>query len=517
MFGDNPGLGTLHNLKMYISNPNYRLMGCDTKIIDGMPHFYIQTEYKSIIDIIADLLRYIRHQTNQFFEEDIRHAVFAMPARFNEIQKQWIIEAAVRAGWSIIRIITEPTAGFLACHQQDCDSNRVEGHNNYNRVEGHNNNDDGIYGVYDLGGSTFDFSLINTQADITQVIATSGNLDIGMEHIYQEIFVRTEHIESVCTEHIESPDHQAINSIRQHFTDTGHLHAHHTSYITPIIQKTIDICMKVIQDGNVTPDKIRKILLIGGGAKISIIRDAFLKLGINAECTEHPQLMVAAGCAIYAKNLIDKKSCLLLDVAPLSLSIEIYNGMLETIIHKNSPLPITRSVNFTNIDPHQTHIILNICQGDSNYIADCHVIATLTIPIQPMPVNTHDIRVIFELDHNNVLNVHAIDMNSALKQSIQIDTKNGLTAEMVNRMRDKPHYIQNDMQLANSLARIDGILSRLHPKYASEFLQARHDVQNNEEAKELLLRLESARYDVDWNGLIKSAQKLYDNKKKDDK
>ena len=472
--GDN---SVLFNLKMYINNPNYKQTHIESRLINGIPYISTGQEYKSIIDIIADILIHMRHKVNQFFAEDIRHAVLAMPARFNEVQKQWLIQAAIKAGWIIVRTITEPTAAFMS----------------------QSYNEDGIYGIYDLGGSTFDFSLVKKCQDIIQVIATDGLLNIGIEHIFNKIFAA----QSDTDQSITAPHN--FNIDKTIFEENP--------YAQQSIQKTIEILLDVIRQSNVEQDQIKSITLIGGGAHIQSIKSKLDALKLPTTISQEPQLAVCKGAAVYAKNLTDKNSCLLLDVAPLSLGVEIYNGMIETIIHKNSPLPISRSVNFTNIDSKQTHITLNIFQGDSNFVDECQQIAQLEIPIEPGKINTRNIKVNFELDHNNVLNIHAIDIDTGSKTSLTIDTKNGLTLEMVNRLKSH-QYLQNNIAFAKQLSKIDKILASLHPKYAYKLLQRRSEIVNLEDAKSLLRELDTYKKELDFNALLATSQKIYDSQTK---
>lgn len=435
----------IKNLKMYISDPsqNYN-PDIEYRLKHGIPELKIGNNYKNIIQIMSDFLRIVRHKTNQYFNEDIKNAVMTMPARFNEIQKQWITQAAINAGWTIIRIVSEPTAAFLA----------------------QRNLSDGIYGICDLGGGTFDFSIVRKQSDIVQILATNGDLNIGAEKFNQIVSID--------------------NKIE-------------------FIQKIIDICDREIYKSGLN---MQQIILVGGGCNIHLLKQ-MLEEKYTVICAPEPQLSVARGAAIYADSLIQKKQCLLLDVAPLSLGIKMHNYTVEWLIHRNTPLPTSQYVILTNISPKQTHISLEIMQGEGSFADQCQSIAILEIPIIQSPINSVEIKVVFLLDHNNMLSIKAINLRDNKLYNIIVDTKKGLTLDLVQQMHTMQEINTNN-KIARALYDVNQILMKLPSKDVTEMRHLYNNVQCLESAQKLLQDAKKRLYLIEHGIIVSTAQKIYD-------
>jgi molecular chaperone HscA len=476
---------SIRSIKRLISNSEEQIdSSLEYKLENGVPYLFVDKGWKSVIDISSDILKYIRHMTNLQLQENIRNAVICVPARFDERQRQWILEAAVTAGWRILRIIAEPTAAIL--------SEKLH---------------DGIYGVYDLGGGTFDFSIVRQESDITQVLGTTGDMSIGGDYFdeimyeYYKFQIPLSDIRSVREGKMTDFDIDI-----QQFNNDLH------EQCAFLVERSINLCKELIKRCKVD---LEEIIIVGGGSQMKIIVDALKNMGIPIRIPSNPQLCVAKGAAIYANKIQNHSNFqLLLDVTPLSLGIESLHGMVEWVIPKNSPLPCSKTVVFTNADKNQTSIIFNLVQGDGALVDTCRSLGKFSIKIQKSIPNTARVEVNFTINTDGMLLIKAKNLNSGESYDIAFNSGEGLTKSMVDRMikqsSDNVFDQENSRRLYKMLNEIEIVLRGLKHHDLSDFLNKRKQISDLDAAEDLMDQIEKKFGEKIHNNLHKAIQKLYD-------
>jgi len=341
------------------------------------------------IEEIVEFLRSLRKETNQYFYRDIRNCVITVPARFNDIQRQYTVEAATKAGWQVVRVLAEPTAAFVAYSLlHECS--------------------DGTYGVYDLGGGTFDFTVIRKDGDALQVIATEGDLEIGGNHF----------------------DSSIARNLGVSLAEARLLRESGSVSCNKLLEKTVQICKRIM------PSDADGIILAGGCGHMAY---NLLAHDFRVVSTPDPRLLVCAGAAIHARKMAEEKY-LLIDVLPVSIGIEIMNGISEIVLRKNTPLPASSTVSFTNVDERQTHILFHVVQGESDRVQECRSLGDFRVKINPAPPRTVHIKVNLQVDTDGII---SIDCESPVeKVHLQLNSTKGLTPSMA---QDLNASSRNDM------------------------------------------------------------------------
>ena len=392
--------------KRFISNINEE-DSFESKFLDGIKYLLIGGRWRSIIEICSDLLLHMRHTTNAQLMENIRNAVLCVPARFDEYQRRLLVNAAEMAGWRILRVISEPTAGFLG--QKDLL--------------------DGTFGVCDLGGGTFDFSIVKSNEQIIQVIYTNGNTQIGAHHLDRFVF------------DYFSKKYDSIKSVEQikEFREFGILNnipegseKEIIDFISIHSKKIADDCISIIQKA---PQIFSEIILIGGA--FSLLEGELSKLGYKAKVAESPELQVARGAARQAYKLQGEASpYLLLDVTPLSLGIETINDEVEWIIRKNSRIPVAKRVIFTNFHEKQTHIKFKVVQGEGRLASRCRNLGEFEIEIQQRKPGSIKIELTFIVDTNGMIQIKAKNIETEEIYKIELSSAEGLSEELIKSIMD---------------------------------------------------------------------------------
>lgn len=379
------------SFKSFISDPQE--IAEFPKRFDGeIPSFFIGNRWKSIVDISADLFLHLRHTTNAQLCENIRNAVLCVPARFDDYQRQLVVKAATKAGWRILRIISEPTAGFLGQEEVP----------------------EGVFGVCDLGGGTFDFSIVKSEDKVIQVIYTNGNMKIGGYHIDKLAF------EQFSSEDIK--DVAEITKMREtNFLDAGYsskLKAEIAIFLRSASEEIAFECVKIVQKA---PQIFSEVILIGGAS--CILKEQLVNAGYRIRSSQDRQFQVARGAARQAHKLQSKASpYLLLDVTPLSLGIETLNDEVEWIIPKNSPIPNAKKVIFTNFHDQQTHIKFKVVQGDSDFASKCRNLGEFEVKIEKQKAGSVKIEVRFIVDTDGMITIKAKNLDTGEMQEVQMSS-----------------------------------------------------------------------------------------------
>ncbi|HHN72606.1 MAG TPA: Fe-S protein assembly chaperone HscA [Thermopetrobacter sp.] len=391
-------------------------------------------------EISAYILRQLKQNAETYLGEPVEQAVITVPAYFNDAQRQATKDAGRIAGLDVLRLVNEPTAAALA----------------YGLDKRH----DGLVAVYDLGGGTFDISILRLHEGIFEVLATNGDTHLGGDDIDNLLLrIALEDIESEWKRDI-SGDNAAVQSLRRavvkakeelsyalktviDFEYEGRRYQRELTrelferLITPIVDRTLGPCRDCLADAGVKVEEIDEVVLVGGSTRIPLVRKAVENLFRTRPHTElNPEEVVALGAAVQAAilagNVEDK---LLLDVTPLSLGIETMGGVVSKLIPRNSTIPASATEHFTTAVDGQTNVLIHVVQGERELAKDCRSLARFELKgIEPMPAGMPRIEVRFLIDANGILNVTAKDLRTGKEQQVEVKPSYGLTDEQVEKM-----------------------------------------------------------------------------------
>jgi len=391
-------------------------------------------------EISAFILRQLRKNAEAHFAEPVTRAVITVPAYFNDAQRQATKDAGRIAGLEVLRLVNEPTAAALAY--------------------GLDKRKEGIVAVYDLGGGTFDISILKLHEGIFEVLATNGDTHLGGDDIdYRLLRIALEDIQSEWGEDI-SGDGPAVQLLRRviiqakeqlsfvpvvtiDFEHRGRRYqreltrAQFEKLIVDIVDRTLGPCRNSIKDAQVAVEQIDEVVLVGGSTRIPLVRQAVENLFRAKPHTElNPEEVVALGAAVQAGILTGTvEDKLLLDVTPLSLGIETMGGVVTRLIHRNSTIPASATETFTTAVDGQRNVLIHVVQGERELVKDCRSLARFDLKeIEPLPAGMARIEVRFLIDANGILNVTARDVRTGKEQSVEVRPSYGLTDEQVEAM-----------------------------------------------------------------------------------